>query len=146
MGVPTPAMPRREDHEVHKDMWGHWGGGISRFTSWNKNSYFSQVTPSFFLSVIWISTTYTNPNRNKIFVFILLIRGIGIELLNCVITAYVRYWSYWYIIFVLQSLCLRHSVAHLCVFAQQQAERAVCLALSCVLFSADCARKMSVFR
>jgi len=20
----TPAMPRREDHEVHKDMWGHW--------------------------------------------------------------------------------------------------------------------------
>jgi len=31
MGVPTPevgytpAMPRREDHEVHKDMWwGHW--------------------------------------------------------------------------------------------------------------------------
>ena len=33
MGVPTsevgytPAMPRREDHEVHKDMWWHWGGG-----------------------------------------------------------------------------------------------------------------------
>jgi len=31
MGVPasevgyTPAMPRREDHEVHKDMWWHWG-------------------------------------------------------------------------------------------------------------------------
>jgi len=30
MGVPTsevgytPAMPRRENHEVHKDMWGHW--------------------------------------------------------------------------------------------------------------------------
>jgi len=30
MGVPTsevgytPAMPRREDHEVHKDMWWHW--------------------------------------------------------------------------------------------------------------------------
>jgi len=30
MGVPnsevgyTPAMPRREGHEVHKDMWGHW--------------------------------------------------------------------------------------------------------------------------
>jgi len=30
MGVPTsevgytPAIPRREDHEVHKDMWGHW--------------------------------------------------------------------------------------------------------------------------
>jgi len=20
----TPAMPRREDHEVHKDMWGYW--------------------------------------------------------------------------------------------------------------------------
>jgi len=31
MGVPTSeigytaAMPRREDHEVHKDMWRHWG-------------------------------------------------------------------------------------------------------------------------
>jgi len=31
MGVPTSevgytsAMPRREDHEVHKDMWGHCG-------------------------------------------------------------------------------------------------------------------------
>jgi hypothetical protein len=30
MGVPasevgyTLAMPRREDHEVHKDMWWHW--------------------------------------------------------------------------------------------------------------------------
>jgi len=30
MGVPTsevgytPAMPRREDHEVHKGMWLHW--------------------------------------------------------------------------------------------------------------------------
>jgi len=30
MGVPTsevgytPAMPRREDHEVHRDMWWHW--------------------------------------------------------------------------------------------------------------------------
>jgi len=22
----TPAMPRREDHEVHKDMWWQWGG------------------------------------------------------------------------------------------------------------------------
>jgi len=33
MGVPTSevgytsAMPRREDHEVHNDMWGHGGGG-----------------------------------------------------------------------------------------------------------------------
>jgi len=31
MGVPTSevgytsAMPRREDHEVYKDMWGAWG-------------------------------------------------------------------------------------------------------------------------
>jgi len=30
MGVPTSevgytsAMPRREDHEVHRDMWGQW--------------------------------------------------------------------------------------------------------------------------
>jgi len=23
-------MPRREDHEVHKDMWGHWGEGRGR--------------------------------------------------------------------------------------------------------------------
>jgi len=34
MGVPnsevgyTSAMPRREDHEVHKDMWGRWGTNI----------------------------------------------------------------------------------------------------------------------
>jgi len=33
MGVPTsevgytPAMPRREDHEVHNDMQWQWGGG-----------------------------------------------------------------------------------------------------------------------
>jgi len=33
MGVPTSedgytyAMLRRKDHGVHKDMWGHWGGG-----------------------------------------------------------------------------------------------------------------------
>jgi len=33
-GVPTSevgytsAMPRRDDHEVHKDMWGHSGGGM----------------------------------------------------------------------------------------------------------------------
>ena len=33
MGVPTSevgytsAMDRREGHEVHKDMWGNWGGG-----------------------------------------------------------------------------------------------------------------------
>jgi len=24
-------MPRREDHEVHKDMWGHW---IKKKNSW----------------------------------------------------------------------------------------------------------------
>jgi len=34
MGVPTSevgytsAMPRREDHEFHKDMWGIGGGGV----------------------------------------------------------------------------------------------------------------------
>jgi len=33
MGVPTSevgytsAMPRKENHEVHKDMWGQWRGG-----------------------------------------------------------------------------------------------------------------------
>jgi len=26
--VYTTAMPRREDHEVHKDMWGMGGGTI----------------------------------------------------------------------------------------------------------------------
>jgi len=29
----TSAMPRREDHEVHKDMWGIWGGGGGGVTS-----------------------------------------------------------------------------------------------------------------
>jgi len=41
MGVPTSevgytaAMPRRKDHEVHKDMW--WGTGLKKihvFTHW----------------------------------------------------------------------------------------------------------------
>jgi len=42
MGVPTSevgytsAMPRREDHEVHKDMWGHWGGGDNETTEKDK--------------------------------------------------------------------------------------------------------------
>jgi len=37
MGVPTSevgytsAMPRREDHELHKDMCGHWGEKILYF-------------------------------------------------------------------------------------------------------------------
>jgi len=40
MGVPTSevgytsAMPRREDHEVHKDMWGHWN------YNYNNNNYY----------------------------------------------------------------------------------------------------------
>jgi hypothetical protein len=40
MGVPTSevgytaAMPRREDHEVHKDMWwGHWGKKTNKQTN-----------------------------------------------------------------------------------------------------------------
>jgi len=39
MGVPTaevgytPAMPRREDHEVHKDMWWHWTQKHSRLNT-----------------------------------------------------------------------------------------------------------------
>ena len=39
MGVPTsevgynPAMPRREDHEVHKDMW-HWTKKTMKLLSW----------------------------------------------------------------------------------------------------------------
>jgi len=44
MGVPatevgyTSAMPRREDHEVHKDMWGHWRGG-KELNSYGENSF-----------------------------------------------------------------------------------------------------------
>jgi len=39
MGVPTsevgytPAMSRREDHEAHKDMWGHWKGRGTSYTT-----------------------------------------------------------------------------------------------------------------
>jgi len=46
MGVPTSevgytsAMPRREDHEVHKDMWWHWGEKTS-------NKRFSMATSGF---------------------------------------------------------------------------------------------------
>jgi len=46
MGVPTPevgytAMPRREDHEVHKDMWGHW----------EKNKKKTSPKPSWLLNI-----------------------------------------------------------------------------------------------
>jgi len=57
MGVPasevgyTPAMPRREDHKVHKDMWWHWGGGIdcryeicNRLSTYLVSSYFINVS------------------------------------------------------------------------------------------------------
>jgi len=43
MGVPnsevgyTPAMPRREDHEVHMDMWWHWGGGEKKMKKNTQN-------------------------------------------------------------------------------------------------------------
>ena len=42
MGVPASevgyaaAMPRREDHEFHKDMWWHWGGK----DPWRMNALF----------------------------------------------------------------------------------------------------------
>jgi len=43
MGVPTsevgytPAMPRREDHEVHKDMWWQWGKRkIRGYKEWSR--------------------------------------------------------------------------------------------------------------
>jgi len=51
MGVPTfevgytSAMPRREDHEVHKDMWRHWGGGIS-YCNVNE-TYFKDIANSY---------------------------------------------------------------------------------------------------
>jgi len=44
MGVPTSevgytsAMPRREDHEVHKDMWGHWGKTFRATSDRNNNN------------------------------------------------------------------------------------------------------------
>jgi len=40
MGVPTSevgytsAMPRREDHELHKDMWGELGEGDIKYIRW----------------------------------------------------------------------------------------------------------------
>jgi len=43
MGVPTsevgytPAMPRREDHEVHKDMWWHWTEKKTLQLNWSDN-------------------------------------------------------------------------------------------------------------
>jgi len=50
MGVPnsevgyTSAMPRREDHEVHNDMWGIvGGGGGNEQMSWDYKTYFSVV-------------------------------------------------------------------------------------------------------
>ena len=49
MGVPnsevgyTSAMPRREDHEVHNDMWGIVGGGGNEQMSWDYKTYFSVV-------------------------------------------------------------------------------------------------------
>jgi hypothetical protein len=47
MGVPTSevgyttAMPRREDHEVHKDMWWHW---IKKNKSKKKIISFSDIS------------------------------------------------------------------------------------------------------
>jgi len=53
MGVPTSevgytsAMPRGEDHEVHKDMWGIGGGGgmgqiFNPFGGFSKKNFFTQ--------------------------------------------------------------------------------------------------------
>jgi len=41
-----PAMPRREDHEVHKYMWGHW----------TKRNYIVYI-------FIYIYIVYNNGNR-----------------------------------------------------------------------------------
>ena len=45
MGVPTPevgytaAMPRREDNEVHKDMWWHW----TKKKQWRDDGLYSDI-------------------------------------------------------------------------------------------------------
>ena len=39
----TAAMPRWEDHEVHKDMWWHWGRKISIFSCVCYTSRLSRV-------------------------------------------------------------------------------------------------------
>jgi len=58
MGVPTSevgytsAMPRREDHEIHKDMWRHWWGKkkdrerhwgtfMQQLSLWKSNTYYT---------------------------------------------------------------------------------------------------------
>jgi len=48
MGVPTSevgytlAMPRREDHEVHKDMWWHWTKKKIKIRHLNEHETLSQ--------------------------------------------------------------------------------------------------------
>ena len=48
MGVPTSevgytaAMPRRDDHEVHKDMWCHWTK--KKFSSNSSHIKFNSIT------------------------------------------------------------------------------------------------------
>ena len=53
MGVPTsevgytPAMPRREDYEVHKDMWGHWKKNYPPIYAWVfQVVFFPQISPT----------------------------------------------------------------------------------------------------
>jgi len=60
MGVPTsvgytPAMPRREDHEVYKDMWWHWGGGT-----------FGGIGPKHTHTKAWNSTVWCVSNKNSV--------------------------------------------------------------------------------
>jgi len=64
MGVPTsevgytPAMPRREDHEVHKDMWRHWGGEL-------KNKYSTTFKESTYLYHAEISGKYNLKKKTE---------------------------------------------------------------------------------
>ena len=58
MGVPTsvvgytPAMPRSEDHEVHKDMWWHWAGGTHSLFKHSLAVYYTVVCSSNFYVVL----------------------------------------------------------------------------------------------
>jgi len=58
----TSAMPRREDHEVHKDMWGHWGGG--GITSLLYDSELLNHASSYFITTYQLPSSSASRNQN----------------------------------------------------------------------------------
>jgi len=51
----TPAMPRREDHQVHKDMWWHW-------TKKKEHSYLAATS-----EFACIASSFSNKRKSYIF-------------------------------------------------------------------------------